>query len=72
MYKTSYKSTSPSTQQTKAMIYVLICNFYTKYVTEEFEGTNFPSIAVLEISMNYIMSKYWFLMHWLQTNLYTL
>lgn len=48
-------------QQTKAIIYVWICTFYTKYVTEEFESTNFQHIAVLEISINYITSKYYIL-----------
>lgn len=65
MYKTAYKSTSTSMQQTKAIIYVLICNFFTKYVTELFESTNFRCSAFLETSMNYIMSKYWFFMCWL-------
>lgn len=58
MYKTAYKSTSTSIQQTKVMISILICNFCTKYVREEFESTDFQRIAVLEISMNQIMPKY--------------
>lgn len=37
MYNTAYKSTSTSMQQTKAIVYILICNFSTKYVTEGFE-----------------------------------
>lgn len=53
------------------MIYVIICNFYAKRITDKSESNNFQCLAILERPSCYTRIKYWFLVHWLQTDFCT-
>lgn len=42
-----------------------------KDLTEKSESNNFQCLAILERPSCYTRTKYWFLVHWLQTDFYT-